>query len=44
MIKNGSTTVQNEGSASWSAGENTVTVTVTNGDSEKVYTVVVTKQ
>lgn len=44
VIKNGTTTVQNEGSATWSAGENTVTVTVTNGESEKVYTVVVTKQ
>ena len=44
VIKNGTTTVQNEGSATWSAGENTVTVTVTNGESEKVYTVVVTKE
>lgn len=43
VIKNGSTTVQNEGSATWSAGENTVTITVTNDDVEKVYTVTVTK-
>lgn len=42
-IKNGSTTVTNGGSASLSAGENTITVTVTNGESTKVYTVVVTK-
>lgn len=43
VIKNGDTTVENEGSATWSAGENTLTVTVTNGDQSKVYTVTVTK-
>ena len=43
VIKNGDTTVENEGSAAWSAGENTLTVTVTNGDQSKVYTVTVTK-
>jgi phi13 family phage major tail protein len=42
-IKNGSTTVTNGGSASLSAGENTITVTVTNGTEERVYTVIVTK-
>lgn len=42
-IKNGSTTVTNGGSASLSAGENTITVTVTNGTEERVYTVTVTK-
>lgn len=44
MIKNGETTVTNGESATWSAGENTLTVTVTNGDQEKVYTVTVTKE
>lgn len=45
MIKNGTTTVENEGSASWSAGENTLTVTVSNGEyNTKVYTVIVTKE
>lgn len=44
VIKNGTTTVENEGSASWSAGENTLTVTVSNGEyNTKVYTVTVTK-
>ena len=42
-IKNGSTTVNNGAAASWSAGENTVTVTVTNGSNTRVYTIVVTK-
>lgn len=40
----GDTTVENGGSASWSAGENTVTVVVKNGTAEKTYTVTVTKQ
>lgn len=44
-IKNGSTTVNNGATASWAAGQNTIKVTVTGSDSEttKVYTVVVTK-
>lgn len=42
-IKNGETTVANEGQATWSDGENTLTVTVKNGTAEKVYTVTVTK-
>lgn len=42
-IKNGNTTVQNAGAATWAAGENTVTVTVKNGGNSKVYTIVVTK-
>lgn len=43
-ILNGNTVVTNGGNASWSAGENTLTVNVAaeNG-TEKVYTVVVTK-
>jgi phi13 family phage major tail protein len=43
VIKNGSTTVTNGGNASLSDGENTITVTVTNGTEERVYTVIVTK-
>lgn len=42
-IKNGSTVVNNGGSATWSAGENTVTVKVTNDSVDKTYTVTVTK-
>lgn len=42
-IKNGSTVVENGGSATWSSGENTVTVKVTSGAAEKTYTVIVTK-
>lgn len=42
-IKNGSTTVTNGGSASLSAGENTITVKVTNGSNVRTYTVTVTK-
>ena len=42
-IKNGATTVANGSSATWEAGENTVTITVTFGGQTKTYTVVVTK-
>ena len=43
-IKNGTTTVTNGASATWSTGENTLTVTVSNGEyNTKVYTVTVTK-
>lgn len=42
-IKNGSTVVENGSSATWSSGENVVTVKVTNGSAEKTYTVTVTK-
>lgn len=42
-ILNGETPVENEESATWVEGENALTVTVTNGSKEKVYTVVVTK-
>lgn len=42
-VKCGSTTVTNGGSASLSAGENTITVTVTKGTASTTYTVVVTK-
>ena len=43
VIKNGETTVNNGSAANWSTGENTLTITVTNGSAEKVYTVTVTK-
>lgn len=43
VIKNGSTVVTSGSAATWAAGENTVTVTVTDGGKSKVYTVVVTK-
>ena len=39
----GETEIESGNSATWSAGENTVTITVTNDDVEKVYTVTVTK-
>lgn len=42
-IKNGSTTVNNGSAATWSAGANTLTVTVTRANLTKVYTVTVTK-
>ena len=45
-IKNGTTTVTNGGNASWGVGENTLTVTVTDGTDpqiSKVYTVTVTR-
>lgn len=43
VIKNGTTTVESGNSATWGVGDNTVTITVTNGNSSKVYTVLVTK-
>ena len=42
-IKNGSAVIENGGTASWNAGENTVTVKVTNDNVTKTYTVTVTK-
>lgn len=45
-IKNGSTTVTNGSNASWSVGENTLTIKVTDGNDptlEKTYTVTVTR-
>lgn len=38
------TEVTNGGNASWETGDNLLTITVTNGDSETVYTVTVTKE
>lgn len=44
VIKNGTTTVTNGGSASWTDNAvNTVTATVTNGSEAKTYTIAVTK-
>ena len=40
----GETEIDSGASATWSAGENTVTITVTNGDATKVDTVTVTKE
>ena len=40
----GLTPVENGASAQWAAGENTLTVTVTNGTSSTTYTVTVTKE
>jgi len=42
VIKNGTTTVTSGNSATWSEGENVVTVTVTNSGATKVYKVKVT--
>ncbi len=43
VIKNGTTTVNSGSAATWSAGANTVTITVTRANITKVYTVTVTK-
>ena len=43
-ILNGETPVVNGTAATWQEGANTVTITVTNGAAEEVYTVTVTKQ
>lgn len=42
-IKVGDTVIENESSATWADGENTLTVKVTDGDLTKTYTVTVTK-
>ena len=42
-ILNGETSVASGSAATWEEGENTLTITVTNGEAEKVYTVTVTK-
>ena len=43
QILNGETEIENGTSASWSVGENTLTIKVTNGSAEKTYTVTVTR-
>lgn len=40
----GETEIENATNATWETGENTLTITVTNGTSETVYTVTVTKE
>lgn len=40
----GETEIDSGDSATWSAGENTVTITVTNGGETETYTVTVTKE
>ena len=42
-ILNGETPVENGTAATWEDGENTVSITVTNGNETKTYTVLVTK-
>lgn len=42
-IESDDATIASDGTATWAAGENEVTITVTNGDVEKVYTITVTK-
>lgn len=44
VIKNGTTTVTNGGNATWTEGENTLTVTVSEYGGETVYTVTVTAE
>lgn len=39
----GETEIDNGSSATWETGENTLTITVTNGEESTVYTVTVTK-
>lgn len=39
----GEAEIENEGTATWETGENVVTVTVTNGTAQRIYTVTVTK-
>ena len=43
VIMNGETEVTNGTSASWSVGENTLTITVSGGAPDTVYTVTVTR-
>lgn len=43
-ILNGETPVENGTAATWAEGANTLTITVKNGDAQKVYTVTVTKE
>jgi hypothetical protein len=40
----GETEIENGSNASWEEGENTLTITVTNGTEETVYTVTVTRE
>lgn len=40
----GETEIENESSASWLVGENTLTITVTGDDGDNTYTVTVTRE
>lgn len=40
----GETEIENESSASWAVGENTLTITVTGDDGDNTYTVTVTRE
>ena len=42
-IESDDATIASDGTATWAAGDNVVTITVTNGGLEEVYTVTVTK-
>lgn len=42
-IESDDATIAADGTATWAAGDNVVTITVTNGGLEKVYTATVTK-
>jgi len=42
-IESDDATIAADGTATWETGENVVTITVTNGEAEEVYTVTVTK-
>lgn len=44
VILNGETEVENGTAASWAEGENTLTITVSGGAPDTVYTVVVTRE
>lgn len=44
VIASDDATIAADGTATWATGENTVTITVTNGELEEVYTVVVTAE
>lgn len=44
VIKVGDTEIENESAPTWDAGENILTVTVTNGGESTTYTVTVTKE
>lgn len=42
-IRLGGVELENGSSATWESGENTVSITVSNGNSETIYSVIVTK-
>lgn len=44
VIESDDATIASDGTATWETGDNVVTITVTNGDVEQVYTVTVTAE